>query len=493
MKLLLAFAIMISFLASIVSANQTNKISQQTMACLGCHEIVTPGITKDWSSSRHASITPSDALKKSEISRMVSTQKIESSLSSVVVGCYECHGLNKQAHKDNFEHNGFKINIVVSPNDCATCHIEEVNQYSNSKKAHAVKNLIQNPVYNQLMNTTLSMKTWDKGMLKSSNSSYSTQKETCLACHGTTIKVNGLKERKTQMGDMKFPTLSGWPNVAVGRENPDGSLGSCSSCHPRHSFSVEIARKPYTCAQCHLDPDVPAWNVYKESKHGNIFFSKWHEWDFKTPTWTLGKDFKAPTCATCHNSQVVSPDGDIIVKRTHDFGSRLWVRLFGLIYSHPQPKHGDTTRLRNKEGLPLPTSLTGEIAPKGLISEDEQYKRQNTMKTLCNNCHSAGWVDGHFEKLYKTIKETDKMIHTTTMLMLDIWNSKVEDNKNLFDETIEKMWIRQWLFYGNSIKYASAMTGAPDYATFKNGWWSMNETLEQMHDWYKLKKAKRKR
>lgn len=492
MKPLMLLIILMSVLTTLSFAGQKNKLSQETTTCLACHEIVSPGIVKDWKASLHSNITPSDALSKPEIARMISNKNIDTKLSSVVVGCYECHGLNKSSHKDNFQHNGFNINLVVSPKDCATCHVEEVEQYSNSKKAHAVKNLIQNPIYRQLMDSTLSLKTIDKGQVKSLNPSYSTQKETCLGCHGTTINVLGLKARETQMGKMEFPVLSGWPNVAVGRENPDGSLGSCTSCHPRHTFSIEIARKPYTCAQCHLDPDVPAWNVYKESKHGNIYFSKWHEWDLKTPTWTLGQDFKAPTCATCHNSQVVSPDGSIITKRTHDFGSRLWVRLFGLIYTHPQPRHGDTTKIRNKEGLPLPVTLAGELASDSLISKEEQLKRQNSMKALCINCHSSSWVNGHFEKLNNTIKETDKMIHSTTMLMFDVWKSKVEDKTNLFDESIEKMWVRQWLFYANSIRYASAMTGAPDYATFKNGWWNMNETFNQMQDWFKLKKANRR-
>jgi hypothetical protein len=50
------------------------------------------------------------------------------------------------------------------------------------------------------------------------------------------------------------------------------------------------------------------------------------------------------------------------------------------------------------------------------------------------------------------------------------------------------MWIRQWLFYANSIKYASAMTGAPDYATFKHGWWNLTENLQHMKDWIEFKK-----
>jgi hypothetical protein len=37
------------------------------------------------------------------------------------------------------------------------------------------------------------------------------------------------------------------------------------------------------------------------------------------------------------------------------------------------------------------------------------------------------------------------------------------------------------------------MTGAPDYATFKNGWWNLTENLQQMKDWVEMmKKAKAK-
>ena len=36
-------------------------------------------------------------------------------------------------------------------------------------------------------------------------------------------------------------------------------------------------------------------------------------------------------------SLLATPDGERIVPRTHDFGARLWVRIFGLIYAHPSP------------------------------------------------------------------------------------------------------------------------------------------------------------
>ena len=104
------------------------------------------------------------------------------------------------------------------------------------------------------------------------------------------------------------------------------------------------------------------------------------------------------------------------------------------------------------------------------------------MKSVCSGCHTTQWIDGHFKKLDATIKETDAMTLASTRLLLEAWNKGLEDKSNPFDEQIEKMWIRQWLFYGNSIRYASAMSGAPDYAAFKNGWWDLSENLVRMRD-----------
>jgi hypothetical protein len=312
--------------------------------------------------------------------------------------------------------------------------------------------------------------------------------ETCLGCHGTKVDSNGMKTITTKLGKIEIPDLTNWPNQGVGRVNPDGSRGSCSACHARHAFSIGMARKPYTCSQCHLEPDVPAWNVYEESKHGDILFSNYQEWSFDSVPWVIGKDFKAPSCATCHNSLLVSASGDIVAERTHDFGSRLWVRLFGLIYSHPQPKSGDTTIIRNKDGLPLPATFTGQPASEYLIDKTEQDKRLRAFENICNGCHSMQWIKGHFTKLDNTVKETDEMTLAATKLMTEAWEKGIEDKTNPFDEAIEQMWARQWLFYSNSVRYASAMTGAPDYTAFKNGWWYLNENLQHMKDWIELRK-----
>jgi len=239
-----------------------------------------------------------------------------------------------------------------------------------------------------------------------------------------------------------------------------------------------------------LDPDVPAWNVYKESKHGNICFSQGDRWDWESVPWKLGKDFKAPSCAACHNSLIVTPEEDDVVERTHDFGARLWTRLFGLIYSHPQPKNGDTTTIKNADGLPLPTTFTGVPAAEGLIDKDEQEERRSQMTVLCASCHSTSWVLGHFRKMDNTVAETDRMTLAATQLLLEAWEHKLADKTNPFDEAIEHKWIKQWLFYCNSIRYASAMSGAPDYAAFKLGWWELSANLREMEDWLKVRSGK---
>ncbi|MGA1864763.1 MAG: multiheme c-type cytochrome, partial [bacterium] len=369
-----------------------------------------------------------------------------------------------------------------------TCHPVEVKEYLPSKKGFAYSNLKENPVYHALVKTIISVKKTQDGRVVPQEASAFTEMDTCFGCHGTDVKVNGLKKVSAGPLTITVPDLINWPNQGVGRLNPDGSQGSCSSCHPRHSFSIDIARKPYTCAQCHLEPDVPAWNVYKESKHANIYSSKKEYWDFNNVPWVLGSDFKAPTCATCHNSLIISPNGKEITSRTHDFGGRLWVRIFGLVYSHPQPKSGDTSIIKNKDGLSLPTDFTGKPAVDFLIDENEQRSRKAEMMKVCSTCHSTNWTENHFAKLDSTIKETDQMVLNATLLLTMAWEKNLAGNDNPFDETIEHYWIAQWLFYANSVRYASAMTGAPDYAAFKNGWWEMTKNLKIMEDWINLRK-----
>jgi len=472
-------------------AAEPPPVSEQTEECLGCHESDTPGIVADWRTSRHARTSPAMALARPPLERRLSATDVPVERRGVAVGCFECHGLNPERHQDNFEHFGFRINTVVSPNDCRTCHPTEAGQYLASKKAFAVDNLEQNPLYHTLVETITATRTVRDGRPVPAPTGDNTRNKTCFACHGTRVEAKGLKTVVVDGDELRVPNLTNWPNQGVGRINPDGTQGSCAACHSRHGFSIEMARKPYTCAQCHLAPDVPAWEVYRESKHGNLFSTHQAGWNFDAVPWRVGTDFRAPTCAACHMALLAAPDGEPIVQRNHDFGGRLWVRIFGLITSHPQPKYGGTFTIRNAEGLPLPTTLDGKPALEHLIDAAEQARRQGEMKKVCLACHGTSWADGHFAQMARLNADTDKMVLAATDLVKRAWELKLADPANPFDEAIERKWVTQWLFYANSVRYSGAM-GGPDYAAFKYGWWDLTRNLEEMADSIELKaKARR--
>ena len=467
-------------------------VSEATETCIDCHSEVTPGIVADWRASVHAHITPAQALKKDKLSREISSSNIPKKLSKVVVGCAECHTMNPSSHEDTFEHNGFKVHVVVTPKDCAVCHKIEEEQYSKNLMSHAYKNLMANPVYHGLLDSVDGVQTFNGKSLIYAKPDEETMADSCLYCHGTKVEVKGFKVRETSMGEMKFPVLTGWPNNGVGRINPDGSIGSCASCHTRHKFSIAMARKPATCAECHKGPDVPAYKVYLVSKHGNIYYSEGCKWNFNRVPWVVGKDFKAPTCAVCHASLIVDENGNVIANRTHQMNDRSPYRIFGLIYAHPHPKSPDTTIIKNKAGLPLPTELTGEPVPKFLIDKKEMKIRRSKMEKVCLACHSTGWVKGQFARFEKSIETTNKMTLAATQILFRAWNEGVAEGlsqgDSIFNEAIEKMWVEQWLFYANSVRFASAMAGA-DYGAFANGRWYLSKNLQQMLDWLNFKLA----
>ena len=111
------------------------------------------------------------------------------------------------------------------------------------------------------------------------------------------------------------------------------------------------------------------------------------------------------------------------------------------------------------------------------------------MEAVCKSCHSTPWVQTHFAELDTTIEETDGMTKASTEIVEKAWHDGVENPANPFDESIEKMWIEQWLFYANTMRYSAAMTGAPDYQAFNYGWWDMQKNLQQMKDMLEIKKA----
>jgi len=473
-----------------VEAQKKPSISEASEACLTCHAQLHPGIVADWRKSRHANFSPAMSLKRAKVEQRVSNEKVPLDYMNTVIGCAECHTMNPGKHKDSFDHNGYQVHVVVTPSDCATCHPVEVGQYGKNLMVHAYGNLTRNTLYQDLMHSINGIQTFEQMKTSLKSPERETQLDSCLHCHGSEVKVKSVKTRKTEMGEMAFPLLSGWPNQGVGRLNPDGSKGSCAACHTRHHFSVEMARNPYTCSQCHKGPDVPAYKVYEVSKHGNIHSSLGKGWNFSAVPWTVGKDFTAPTCATCHVSLIVNENREVIAERTHQMNDRSAWRLLGLIYAHAHPKTPDTTIIKNRAGLPLPTELTGEPVGKYLIDIKEQEKRKATMQRVCLSCHSQGWVEGHWARFENTIKTTNEKTLTATKILLTAWEKGaakgLAEKDGIFNEAVEKKWVEQWLFYANSTRFASAMMGA-DYGVFANGRWYMSKNIQEMLDWLEFK------
>jgi len=241
--------------------------------CLSCHAEEKPGIYADWAGSIHAKVGTS---------------------------CLDCHAAVgpgdswvSRAHMENthMENTDVPVTALVSPTVCAQCHPTEVEEYARSKHAHTLE-------------ITAKIDNWLKfGM------NHSVERTTgCYACHGTVVEfIDGQ------------PVSGTWPNVGVGRKNPDGTLGSHTSCHTRHRFSLVEARKPEACDQCHLGPDDPQIEIYNESKHSTIYHAEGDSWNWRGENgdWTAGEDYRAPTCAVCHISAV----GD--VESSHDVTRRL--------------------------------------------------------------------------------------------------------------------------------------------------------------------------
>jgi hydroxylamine dehydrogenase len=461
-------------------------VSESSQECIECHKSVAPDHVASWKKSLHSRVSPAEAIQKKMLERKVSAEKVPEALAGNVVGCAECHTMNPEKHKDTFDHNGYKVHVVVTPADCSTCHSAEAAQYTQNLMSHARTNLVNNDLYQDFMRVVNGMYSFHDGKLQIASPGEHTNADSCLYCHGTAVEVKGLISKETDMGSMEFPVLSGWPNQGVGRLNPDGSSGTCAACHIRHLFPIEMARKPQTCSECHKGPDVPAYKVYEVSKHGNTHAAMGGKWNFDAVPWTVGKDFNAPTCAVCHVSLVVNEAGEIVAERTHRMNDRLPWRILGLIYAHPHPKSPDLTVVRNKAGLPLPTELTGQPVAEYLIDTREQTKRRETMQKVCLSCHSSSWVNNQWDRFEHAIKTTNENTLAATQILLTIWDKGlakgIPHNSSIFDESIEQKWTEQWFFYANSIRFSSAMFGA-DYGVFEHGRWALSKGLEEMRGW----------
>ena len=369
------------------------SVSKDAQKCIDCHAEENKGIVADWASSRHAHAN---------------------------ISCLDCHiagPADADISKEHLKHDKTLVSSIVSPKDCSRCHPTEAAQYAKSKHANTLELIWKiDPWLNHGMNSDIERQTG------------------CFHCHGSIIKVE----------DGKFDS-STWPNVGTGRINPDGSKGSCSSCHTRHKFSLSEARKPEACGQCHLGPDHPQVEIFDESKHGALYHAQGDSWNWNAApgTWTPGVDYRAPTCSVCHMSAVNS------VEATHDVTERLaWENQAPLT-------------VRPSDFKPWP-------------AKTDWIKERQKMETICLACHSENWTKGHFTRFDAAVANyNDNYFKPMKKLIDELYEKKLLDKSKNLDEKLEVDMYELWHHEGRRARFGAAMM-APDYA-----WW---------HGFYELKK-----
>ncbi|WP_455368533.1 multiheme c-type cytochrome [[Eubacterium] cellulosolvens] len=382
--------------------------------CIDCHTRaqVLELITLDWESSKHAKAGTT---------------------------CIDCH-LADVSDPDSYLHNGFEISHVVSPKDCAKCHSIQAGEFKQSLHSFGV-------VYYEYLFSDQKLpyieSQMEGGFIVSEGQevSHAATLRGCQACHGTNMTGKSIEDYTV------------WPNNGIGRINPDGSRGSCSSCHSRHTFSIGEARHPETCGQCHVGPDHPQLEIFTESKHGNIYASEHDKWGWKVEDWQAGINYRAPTCAGCHMSSAPG------VPSTHDVSSRLSWEL-----EIPISRRTDNTA--TSLGVNFSDGTTWEV-------------KLSRMKKVCTQCHSKLWVDNYYEQADIVVELYNDRYKSAKSILDELYEDGLLTETS-FDEPIEFKIYEMWHHEGRRARMGAFMMG-PDYVQWHGFYELLKDRIEIEH------------
>ena len=253
----------------------------------------------------------------------------------------------------------------MTPETCADCHEERVDQYKAGKHSLAWAALTSMPTTHF---KPMELIEGQKG---------------CGGCHKIGIKSE----------------------EAITKMKANGSTfghAACDSCHTRHTFSVREAKEPEACASCHMGFDHPQWEMYSTSKHGIRHTLKR---DGILPETAL-----APTCQDCH-----MPDGNHEVRTAWGF---LAVRTNGLERYPGESDQWWADRVTilmalgvlDPEGNPTARLDLVRNAQVARLSADEFDKERAKMVTACANCHSENFAKEELAKGDKLIEKIDHLM-----------------------------------------------------------------------------------
>lgn len=338
--------------------------------CGECHSRETPAIVHEYAMSRHA---------------------------AVGVNCLDCHGL--QSGQQRLDHRGFVLAKSLTAANCARCHATQYRQFLRSRHAAPAWASVMGPRDFTPEQVAFAEQYHPGGVNRQANPIATLE----LKNVGTTATTSGCEKCH-----------------AVGRPNPDGSIGTCTNCHARHAASIVLARLPETCGQCHLGPDHSQIEIYHESKHGVLFNAQRGTMNLAAPAKKLTtRDMPVPTCATCHMSGLEG------MNVTHDTSERLSWYLFAEV-SQKRPNYA---------------------------------MAQNNMKEICLRCHTKGRIDQFYVEAEAIVASTNQTVAQAKAIM-DRLHASGKLTPQPFDDALEYTYFNMWHYDGRTAKHGAFMGGA---------------------------------
>jgi len=378
--------------------------------CVTCHVKVTLGIVSDCNLSAHG---------ESDIS------------------CAECHGKEHKSAED-------VANVrIPTPETCAECHEQQVDQFKEGKHALCWVSMKAMPTAH-----------WQPMALMEGMKG-------CGGCHKIGLKTED---------EIK----------ALKKDGAGFGVASCDACHTRHLFSAEEARQPQACRTCHMGFDHPQWEMYSSSKHGVRHALK--------QIGTLPESAAAPTCQSCH-----LPDGTHTNRTGWGF---LAVRL-------PMPEDKQwaadrTTILQalgvlDPDGKPTPRLELVKSADLARLTQEDWQRQRDEMIAICNRCHSNNFAKAELEKGDEMIKQADHVMAKAIRIVAGLYTEgrlpKPKNYGHAFPDLLTfhdaPTVIEQKLFVMFLKHRMRAFQGVfhmnPDYALWY-GWNAMQRDLTEIKD-----------
>ncbi|MFQ5902734.1 MAG: multiheme c-type cytochrome [Candidatus Binatia bacterium] len=417
-------------------------ITANNRGCVDCHRKDGPALVKEWEHSRHAQFG---------------------------VGCVDCHQA-EEGDIDGWRHEEVYVSALVTPKDCARCHAREHQEFARSHHAKAGEILAS--LDNVLAEKAAGM----PGNIADAVNG-------CWQCHGSIIRFQrDEKGAILRIGKDNKPVIAPdtWPNSGMGRLNPDGSKGSCHACHSRHAFQAKLSRAPENCGKCHMGPDHPQIEIYNESKHGIAFYANRDRMALDKPgEWVLGRDYSAaPTCATCHISSYMTPQG-LFVANSHDVGERIsWTlrpvistKLNLVIYedgykedypdTKPLPKVGD--KVETVEKVVENEKLVNKKVTRNVAQIVTWEGRRKKMKGACLNCHNYTYVDNIYKQFDDlVVLYNEKFARPAQKIMKELKTDGVLNPNAPFEHDVQWIFWELWHHEGRRARHGASMMG-PDY------------------------------